>query len=119
MTLLLFRLGNLTYKKKVEGDKIYGISYSCVKMSAKSTNKKRFNCKTVSLAILNKQDKLAMYYDSVFSFALNTFHSFVTDIHVSSSIPYYSMFEVILVHKFLPVKISNVYGSKFMAIINM
>ena len=95
MTLLLFRLGNLTYKKKVEGDKIYGISYSCVKMSAKSTNKKRFNCKTVSLAILNKQDKLAMYYDSVFSFALNTFH--VTDIHVSSSKRYYSMFE------FLPV----------------
>ena len=93
MTLLLFRLGNLTYKKKVEGDKIYGISYSCVKKSAKSTSKKGFNCKTVSLAILNKQDKLAMYYDSVFSFALNTFHSLVIDMHVSSSLPYYSTFE--------------------------
>ena len=93
MTLLLFRLGNLTYKKKVEGDKIYGISYSCVKTSAKSTSKKGFNCKTVSLAILNKQDKLAMYYDSVFSFALNTFHSLVIDMHVSSSLPYYSRFK--------------------------
>ena len=89
MTLLLFRLGNLTYKKKVEGDKIYGISYSRVKMSAKSTSKKGFECKTVSLALLNKQDKLAMYYDSVFSFALNTFHSFVMGIHVSSCLPYY------------------------------
>ena len=40
-------------------------------MSAKSESKKGYKRKTVSLALLNKQDKLAMYYDSVFSFKLN------------------------------------------------